>query len=86
MNDMNMWVGCVFLIDSMYSLRFKSRLIESEPVTVAERSRTCTVFARLLARKPGSWIRIPLRAWMFSVCVCMCVFLCLCTGRGLATS
>jgi hypothetical protein len=37
-----------------------------------------------LAWKPGPWVRIPLRAWMFSVCVC--VFLCLCTGRGLATS
>jgi hypothetical protein len=33
------------------------------------------------ARKPGPWVRIPLRAWMFSVCVCLCVFLCLCTGR-----
>jgi hypothetical protein len=21
-------------------------------------------------RKPGSWVRIPLRAWMFGVCVC----------------
>jgi hypothetical protein len=39
-----------------------------------------------LARKPGPWGRIPLRAWMFSVCVCVCVFLCLCTGRGLAMS
>jgi hypothetical protein len=39
-----------------------------------------------LARQPGMWVRIPLRAWMFNVCVCMCVFLCLCTARGLATS
>jgi hypothetical protein len=31
-------------------------------------------------------VRIPLRAWMFSVWVFMCVFLYLCTGRGLATS
>jgi hypothetical protein len=35
-----------------------------------------------LARTPGPWVRIPLRAWMF----CECVFLCLSTGRGLATS
>jgi hypothetical protein len=49
------------------------------PVTVAERSKACTVFARSEA---GSLIRIPLRAWMFSVCVCVCVcvcaFLCVC--------
>jgi hypothetical protein len=44
------------------------------------------VFLPSLARKLGSWVRIPLRAWMFSVCVCVYVFLCLCTGRGLATS
>jgi hypothetical protein len=37
-----------------------------------------------LARKPRSWVRIPLRAWMFSVCVCVCVcecvraFFCVC--------
>jgi hypothetical protein len=37
-----------------------------------------------LAQTPGPWVRIPLWAWMFSVCCC--VFLCLCTGRGLATS
>jgi hypothetical protein len=29
--------------------------------------------------------RIPLRVWMFTVCV-VCVFLCLCTGRGIATN
>jgi hypothetical protein len=37
------------------------------------------------ARTPGPWVPIPLRAWMFSVCV-VCAFLCLCTGRGLVTS
>jgi hypothetical protein len=56
--------------------------ITLKPVTVAEQSNTCTVFAR----NSGSWVRIPLRASMFSVCVRVCVFLCLCTGRGLATS
>jgi hypothetical protein len=40
-------------------------LIIIPPVTVAERSS--------LARKPGSWVQIPLRAWMFSVCVCVCL-------------
>jgi hypothetical protein len=38
-----------------------------------------------LAPKPGSWVRIPLRPWMFSVWMCA-FFLCLCTDRGLATS
>jgi hypothetical protein len=40
-----------------------------------------------LARTLGSWVRIPLRAWMFGVCMCLlyvCVFLCL--GTGIATS
>jgi hypothetical protein len=37
------------------------------------------------ARKLGSWVRIPLKAWMFGVCMrlfCVCVVLCL--GSGLA--
>jgi hypothetical protein len=40
-----------------------------------------------LALTLGSWVRIPLGAWMFSVYMrlfCVCVVLCL--GRGLATS
>jgi hypothetical protein len=40
-----------------------------------------------LALTLGSWVRIPLRAWMFGVCMlsfCVCVVLCL--GRSLATS
>jgi hypothetical protein len=48
------------------------------PVTVAERSKSCTVLARSEAGIVG---RIPHRAWMFSVCVYVCVFLCLCTGK-----
>jgi hypothetical protein len=39
-----------------------------------------------LARTLGLWIRIPLRAWMFGVCMRLfyvCVVLCL--ARGLAT-
>jgi hypothetical protein len=34
----------------------------------------------------GSWIRIPLRAWMFSLCMRLfCVYVVLCLGRDLAT-
>jgi hypothetical protein len=38
------------------------------------------------ARKPGTRVRIPYKAWMFGVCMrlfCICVVLCL--GSGLAT-
>jgi hypothetical protein len=42
-------------------------LIIGLPVTVAERLGHAL---SSLARKPGSWVRIPLRAWMFSACVC----------------
>jgi hypothetical protein len=53
---------------------------------------TVTVFLGMiiclsaLARTLVSWVRIPLRAWMFGVCMslfCVCVDLCL--GSGLAT-
>jgi hypothetical protein len=40
-----------------------------------------------LTRALGSWVQIPLKAWMFVVCMrlfCVCVVLCL--GSGLATS
>jgi hypothetical protein len=39
------------------------------------------------ARTLGSWVRIPLKAWMFGVCMrlfCVCVVLCV--GSGLATA
>jgi hypothetical protein len=52
--------------------------------TVAAQSKAWTVFSRSEA---GSWVRIPLKAWMFDVCMhlfCICVVLCL--GSGLATS
>jgi hypothetical protein len=40
-----------------------------------------------LARRPGLWVRIPHKAWMFGVCMCLfCVCVVLCLGRGLATS
>jgi hypothetical protein len=44
------------------------------PVTVAERSKAFTVFARSEAGIVGS---NPLREWMFSVCVRVCFSLCL---------
>jgi hypothetical protein len=47
------------------------------PVTVTERSKTCTVFVRSEAEIVGS---NPTQGMRF---VCVCVFLCL--GRGLAT-
>jgi hypothetical protein len=43
--------------------------------------------SQALAWKPGSWVRVPLKAWIFSVRMrlfCVCVVLRL--GRGLATS
>jgi hypothetical protein len=50
------------------------------PITVAARLKAWTVFARSTL---GSWLRIPLKAWMslcvYSVCVVLCV------GSGLAT-
>jgi hypothetical protein len=46
-----------------------------EPITVAGLPR-----ALLLARTLGSWVRIPLEAWMFVLCA-----LIVCVGRGLAT-
>jgi hypothetical protein len=40
-----------------------------------------------LARTLWSRVRIPLRAWMFSVYMCLfCVCVVVCLGRGLATS
>jgi hypothetical protein len=46
------------------------------PLTVAERSKACTVFDRSEAGIVGS---NPLMAWTFSVCVCVCVcVLCVC--------
>jgi hypothetical protein len=70
----------------------KQRLIERQiiktyilflaPVTVAERSRACTVFARLEAGTMGSNPIQGMDVW----CLCMCVFLCLCIGRGLVTN
>jgi hypothetical protein len=39
-----------------------------------------------LARTLESWDRIPLKAWVFGVCMHLfCVYVLLCVGSGLAT-
>jgi hypothetical protein len=53
------------------------------PVTVAERSKAWTVFARADAGTVGS--NPTLGTEVYYLC-CVYVFLCLCTGRGPATS
>jgi hypothetical protein len=56
-----------------------------KPITIAERSEACTVFARSEAGIVGS---NPTKDMNVS-CVCMrffCVCVVLCLGRGLATS
>jgi hypothetical protein len=53
-------------------------------VMVAERSKDVL---SSLGRKPGSWVRILHKAWMFSMCMCLfCVCVVLCLGIGLSTS
>jgi hypothetical protein len=61
-----------------------SVLITYKPVTVAERSRACTVFARLEAGIVGSNHTQGMDVWCVCAFFCVCVILCL--GRGLATS
>jgi hypothetical protein len=53
-----------------------------KPVTVAERSRACTVFARSETGIVGSNSTHGKDIW----CLCVCTFLCLYTAKGLATS
>jgi hypothetical protein len=70
----------VFVYTALSTIRSDDSLFGS---WLMSRSRYPSCLRRVLsslAWKPGSWIRIPLRAWMFSVCIC--VFLSLCTGRG----
>jgi hypothetical protein len=39
-----------------------------------------------LSRTLWLWVRIPLKAWMFGMCICLfCVCVVLCLGKGLAT-
>jgi hypothetical protein len=45
------------------------------PVTEAERSKH---ILPSLARKPGSWVRIPHKAWIFGVCMRFSVFVLSC--------
>jgi hypothetical protein len=54
------------------------------PVTVAERSKACTVFARSEAGIMGYNPNQGFDVWCVFAFFCVCVVLCL--GRGLATS
>jgi hypothetical protein len=64
---------------------FLASLNDSGPVTVAERSKVCTVFASSEAGIVSSSPKQGIDVWYVSVCLfCVCVDLCL--GRGLATS
>jgi hypothetical protein len=53
------------------------------PVTISELSEAglCS-----LARKPGSWVRIPHKAWMSGMCMRLFCLCCSVLGRGLPTS
>jgi hypothetical protein len=55
---------------------FNYHYVPSLPVTVAERSKACTVFARSEANRHGCLVCVC----VYSVCVAPCL------GRGLATS
>jgi hypothetical protein len=68
------YVECIMDLGDCFSVLI-CMLYNVLPVTVAERSKACTLFARL---KPGSWVRIPLRALLFDVCVGFCVFVLSC--------
>jgi hypothetical protein len=50
------------------------------PVTVADRSKACTVFARSEAGIVGSNSAQGMDVWCLFVCVCVCVcaFFCVC--------
>jgi hypothetical protein len=50
-------------------------VMHNVPITVAERSKSCTAFARSEAGIVGSNPTQGMDVW------CMCVFLCLCTGK-----
>jgi hypothetical protein len=54
------------------------------PVTVAERSKACTVFARSEAVIVGSNLTQGMNVWYVYAFFCVCVVLCL--DSGLATS
>jgi hypothetical protein len=59
-------------------------LTVTQPVTVAERSKACTVFARSEAGIMSSNPTQDMDVWCVCAFFCVCVVLCL--GRGLATS
>jgi hypothetical protein len=57
-----------------------------QPVTVAERSKAWTVFARSEAGIVGSNPTKGMDVWCVCVCAFFCVYVALCLARGLATS
>jgi hypothetical protein len=64
-------------------LIFSVNLSLPAPVTVVERSKSCTVFARSETWIVGSNPTQGMDVWCFCAFFCVCVVLCL--GRGLAT-
>jgi hypothetical protein len=81
--------NCCFVMDASQICRSQQDLAswcapkEGGPVTVAERSKACTDFARSEAGIGGSNLTQGMDVW----CVCLfCVCVVLCLGRGLATS
>jgi Na+-translocating ferredoxin:NAD+ oxidoreductase RnfD subunit len=53
-------------------IKIKILLVIKSPVTVAVRSQAWVLAGWLL----GSWVRIPLKAWMFVRVFLCCVVLC----------
>jgi hypothetical protein len=72
---MGFWIGS---IDHLHVVT------TNKPVTVAEWSKACILSS--LGRKPGSWVLIQHKAWIFGMCMCLfCVCVVVCFGRRLAT-
>jgi hypothetical protein len=75
-------MGFLCRVCTVLFLHFPEGIEESVPATATALRRELSSLARTL----GLWVRIPLKAWMFGVCMrlfCVCVVLCL--GSGLAT-
>jgi hypothetical protein len=88
----NMWFEypellLLFLIACICSLYLVLNVRPVCPIYFnGQTGRTFKTELSSLARKLGLWVRIPLRTWMFGVCMRLfCVRVVLCLGRGLAT-
>jgi hypothetical protein len=72
-DNIRVYKNCIFYLQRIYTV----------PVTVAERSKASTVFARSEAGIVGSNSTQGMDVW----CMCLfCVCVVLCLGKGLATS